>query len=85
MFELDSYENCHSDFNFEKLKRLLKEDKLHPMFEGKHITPHGCCDAVEFFGNFIHHSFVFRFSTRKKSLISELTNLIEANLKKDMP
>lgn len=80
IYRLDNYENCHSTFTIEKLKQYLKDYALHDMFEGKHITPHGCCDAVEFFGNFASVSFVFRFSTKDKELIKELKELIESNL-----
>lgn len=84
MFELDNYDHCYDQFTIEGLKQLLSSDKLHPMFKGDHITPHGCCEAVEFFGNFVEHSYVFRFNTRDKKLIKELTKLINENLKRNV-
>lgn len=82
MFILDNFDHCHEQFSIEGLKHLLLSDQLHPMFKGDHITPHGCCDAVEFFGNFVRHSYVFKFSTKDKKLIKELTKLINENLKR---
>ncbi|MEN6291914.1 MAG: hypothetical protein ABFD07_07870 [Methanobacterium sp.] len=83
MLKLNDFSKCYEGFTIETLKDYLKKYQLEPRFNGQHITHHGCCDSLEFFGNFVDVSYVFNFSLRDGKECQELINLIDANLSKE--